>query len=151
MLEAIKTMERDYGSSIRVIHGFPIFRSAVENKLLLRSILDIMDWLSNVDKRCLAHLEVPSEEYKRIFLLEDTDLPPAQQDKFAYQLPATVKKREVVNSLTGGHPSLKTRCPPCSDQSAAEFVEILLCSLNADFALHLDTAVGNLPSLEGGG
>ena len=94
MVEAIKTMERDYGSSIRVTHCFPIFRSAVENKLLLRSILDIMDWLSDVDKRCLAHLEVPSEEYKRIFLLEDTHLPPAQQDKFAYQLPFFSKERK---------------------------------------------------------
>ena len=150
LVEAIKTMERDYGSSIRVAHGFPLFRSAVENKLLLRSILDIMDWLSDVDKRCLAHLEVPSAEYTRFFLLDDAHPSPAQQEKYAYQLPASVKKREVVNFLTGGHPSLKTRCPPCSDEMAADFIKILLCSLNAEFALHLDTAAGNLPLPEGG-
>ena len=65
LAEAISAVEAEYGNSVRVIHGFSIFRSGVQDPVLIRGIVDIMDWLKDADKRGLAHLPTPRESSGR--------------------------------------------------------------------------------------
>ena len=73
LVDSLKAIEHDYGNSVPAVHGFPIFKSGVEDSSLARSILDTMDWLEDVEKRCLAHLANSHSEYKRLFLLDSEE------------------------------------------------------------------------------
>ena len=70
--------------------------------------------------------------------------------KLPLQLLVSLRRRELVNFLSGGHPDLVAKKPCCKDDLAMEFIKTLLCSLNSDFALHLDTSAG-FPHLPEGG
>ena len=59
LVDALYQIENDYGKSVRAIHGLPIFRTGVEDQVLIRGLLDVMDWLEEVNKRGMAHLARP--------------------------------------------------------------------------------------------
>ena len=85
-----------------------------------------------------------------MFLLEAKLSEPVTPLKLPLQLLVSLRRRELVNFLSGGHPDLVAKKPRCKDDLAMEFIKTLLCSLNSDFALHLDTSAGFPPLPEGG-
>ena len=85
-----------------------------------------------------------------MFLLEAKLSEPVTPLKLPLQLLVSLRRRELVNFLSGGHPDLVAKKPCCKDDLAMEFIKTLLCSLNSDFALHLDTSAGFPPLPEGG-
>ena len=133
-MDSFKAIEHDYGNSVRAVHGFPIFKSGVEDTSLPRSILDIMDWLEDVDKRCLAHLADSHSEYKRLFLLDSEEKSTNSTARLPLQLPTSIRKRETANYQSSGHSNLREKILPNTEDRATEFLQGLLCSLNSEFA-----------------
>ena len=39
--------------------------------------------------------------------------------------------------MSTGHPNMVSKIRSCKDSEMEEFVKVLLCSLNSEFALHL--------------
>ena len=150
LVDCFKAIESDYGNSVRAVHGFPIFKSGLEDHTVTRSLLDIMDWLEDVDKRCLAHLATPLRDYRHQFLLDQSETVSGSTVRLPLQLPGSVRKRETATYQSTGHKNLREKIPPCSEEKAVEFIQGLLCSLNSEFALQLDTSAGLLPRPEGG-
>ena len=150
LVDSFKAIEHDYGNSVRAVHGFPIFKSGVEDSSLPRSILDIMDWLEDVDKRCLAHLANAHCEYKRLFLIGSEEKSPNSTTRLPLQLPTSLRKRETANYQSSGNSNLREKILPNTEDRATEFLHGLLCSLNSEFALQLDTAARLSPLPEGG-
>ena len=150
LVDCFKAIESDYGNSVRAVHGFPIFKSGLEDYTVTRSLLDIMDWLEDVDKRCLAHLATPLRDYRHQFLLDQSETVSGSTVRLPLQLPSSVRKRETATYQSTGHQNLREKIPPCSEEKAAEFIQGLLCSLNSKFALQLDTSASLLPRPEGG-
>ena len=56
----------------------------------------------------------------------------------------------MVSFLSAGHPDLVKKIRVPTNDDADEFMNSLLCSLNSEFALHLDTSAGNPQQPEGG-
>ena len=148
--DAVRSVEADFGNQVRTIHGLPIFRTGVDDPPFPRTLLDLFDWLEDVDKKGLAHLSIPLQDYKRSFLLNAGVSEDAASVKLPLLLPASLRRKELANFLTGGHPNLVAKVNPCKDDQSREIIKSLLCSLNAEFALHLDTDAG-LPQLLKGG
>ena len=56
----------------------------------------------------------------------------------------------TVNYQSSGHSHLIDKIPPNTEEKAVEFIQGLLCSLNSEFALNLDTSAGLSLQPEGG-
>ena len=123
LVDCFKAIESDYGNSVRAVHGFPIFKSGLEDHTVTRSLLDIMDWLEDVDKRCLAHLATPLRDYRHQFLLDQSETVSGSTVRLPLQLPSSVRKRETATYQSTGHKNLREKIPPCSEENAAEFIQ----------------------------
>ena len=96
-----------------------------------------MDWLKDADKRGLAHLPTPREEFRTMFLLNKCSGGSSDPPKLPLMLPASLMRRELMTYLSTGHPNMVSKIRSCKDSEMEEFVKVLLCSLNSEFALHL--------------
>ena len=52
----LSSIEEDYGSRVRAVHGLPLVSEDIEDSGTARSLLDVLDWLEHIDKRARYHL-----------------------------------------------------------------------------------------------
>ena len=147
----LNSIEEDYGSRVRAVHGLPLPSEDLEDGSLARALLDVMDWLENVDKRAKYHLVHSTHALRELYLTGSGGSAELAQARLHYRLPVGIRTREMAVFMAGGCCRLPDTVPAITGSRLHEIVGILTEELNGTFAVNLDAKPNLAASNKGGG
>jgi hypothetical protein len=128
-----------YGSSIRVVHGFPVLVGGLEDEPLIRSMREIECWFHDVDKKRLHSLPDTSAHFVTDWLTCKKDKQTATDiHPRPLRLPTSLHSLEKGSFLSPGWEDLATSLPILQEEDEGNFLGIMLEEINSKFALQLD-------------
>jgi hypothetical protein len=136
---ALTALEDDYGGRIRTVHALPFPSSKIEDVVAIRAMCDIMDWLSNIDKRAKYFLPETQGAVREKLLCSQTGRNVLSTVVLPLRLPAGFKSKDVAAFSLGGDARLSQSIPACEGPALVELLAVMLQELNANFSLNLDT------------
>jgi lysophospholipase L1-like esterase len=128
-----------YKGSVRVVHGFPLLVEGVENEVLIRSLMDIDLWLTDVDKKRTHSLPDTISHYNKNLYRKTCDTPNTYgTHRIPYSLPHSLHSLDKGSFTSPGWEDVATRLPTLQKEEEGLILGKMLEELNSKFALQLD-------------
>jgi len=138
--QVLTSLEEQYGNRIRVVHGIPILAEDFSDMVAIRALLDIMDWLENIDKRNTHILPDTNRWFKENVLFNGDSSSRLGLLRIPYRLPAGFRSKDTAIFTLGGSGCLADSLESCSGELLAGLLATMCKELNSIFAVNLDEA-----------
>jgi len=136
--QVLTSLEEQYGNRIRVVHGIPILAEEFTDMVAIRALLDILDWLENIDKRNTHILPETNKWFKENVLLNGGSSSRYGSLQIPYRLPAGFRSKDSAIFTLGGSSCLADSLESFSSGLLAGLLATMCKELNTIFAVNLD-------------
>ncbi len=139
MVRSFARIRDAYKGSVRVVHGFPLLVEGVENEVLIRSLMDIYLWLTDVDKKRTHSLPDTITHYNNTLYKKTCETPNTYgTHRIPYSLSHSLHSLDKGFFTSPGWEDVASRLPALQKEDEGALLGKMLEELNIKFALQLD-------------
>jgi len=138
---AIAALEDDFKGRVRVCHGLPLPGDTIPDKSITRSLLDVMQWFTEIDRRTNYHLPDTNRMFvNKVLAKEDNETISCMAAVgLHHSLPTTMKGGDKTSFYSNGDSNLVAELDGIEPDLEAELLAMLTSELNGNYSLNLDT------------
>ena len=113
--------------------------SPIEDQVLIRSLLEIVDWLASVDSRRLHSLKVTSGAFRYRLKCTSGNSNTMYEVSIPLRLSASLHSKDRVAYVGLGWRNICSKLSAMTPEQESKFLDVMLTEHNLELALQLDT------------